>query len=323
MQIRQLIFACVPAPSRILCASALRKCTSRQCACYCLQRLQVLKYLRLKFPFSLIRNIPEEMLMLLARAVAHRGLHGAGVAQNSVESFKAAWAAGARQIETDFFMLESGRILCVHDKTELKKVACEDFLRDIPKLTDSEIAAIDIGKFARTEKPVRMPYLEEVLATVPRTGVAQCEIKVYGDSFADLFDCSVKEAGLTEANILVTSFSDTAIADFKQKYPLYDTLWLGAWLENVKDEADIEKALTRAKEIGVRYVCPWAGSSVSGFTREVADKIRAAGLEVRLYGVNSPEQLRFAAEIGATGFTTDHWKESFGWADSIGGLKLE
>ena len=259
-----------------------------------------------------------------SRAVAHRGLHGAGVAQNSVESFTAAWAAGARQIETDFFLLENGRILCVHDKRELMRVACEESFRDIAKLTAEDVAAIDIGKLAKTPAPVHMPYLEDVLATVPRDGIAQCEIKLYGAGFADKFDTAVREAGLSEMNILVTSFDDNALADFKLRHPGYDTLWLGAWLESAEGVANLGKAIARAREIGVKYVCPGAsGALKAGFTREMADAVRASGLDVRLYGVNSPELLQYAADIGATGFTTDHWLDAFEWAKGVRNIVLE
>ena len=269
-------------------------------------------------------KIEVMMKNTFARAVAHRGLHGVGVAQNSVESFKAAWAAGARQIETDFFLLENGRILCVHDKSELMRVSCEDSFRDIAKLTAEEVATIDIGRLAKTSAPVHMPYLEDVLATVPRDCVAQCEIKLYGEGFADKFDAAVRAAGLSEMNILVTSFDDNAVADFKRRYPGYDTLWLGAWLESAEGVANLEKAIARAKEIGVKYVCPGAaGAQKAVFTREMADVVRAAGLDVRLYGVNSPELLQYAADIGATGFTSDHWLAAFEWAKDVSNLELE
>ena len=53
-----------------------------------------------------------------------------------------------------------------------------------------------------------------------------------------------------------------------------------------------------------------------------ADKIRAAGIEFRVFGVNTPAQLKLAKEFGATGFTCNHWHEAFKWAEAIGGIKL-
>ena len=53
-----------------------------------------------------------------------------------------------------------------------------------------------------------------------------------------------------------------------------------------------------------------------------ADAIRAAGLEFRLYGVNSLNDLQQAKALGATGFTCNHWFKAFSWAAEVGGVKL-
>ena len=52
------------------------------------------------------------------------------------------------------------------------------------------------------------------------------------------------------------------------------------------------------------------------------EAVRAAGLEFRLYGVNSLEALRRAKELGAVGFTCNFWREAFDWAEKIGGIAL-
>ena len=257
------------------------------------------------------------------RSIAHRGLHGPGIAQNSVEGFRAAWANGAKWIETDFFLLKNGRVLCVHDRGELKRISGED--RDIASLTEADVASIDIGKFAKTEKPVHMPYLEDVLGTVPKDCIAQCEIKLYGDSYGEKFDGARRAAGLSETNILVTSFNADWLKDFKRRYPKYQTGWLGAGLSAKKGKkgVDTAKIIEKAKDAKVDIVCPGAVSAMKcGVSPADADAIRAAGFDFRLYGVNSQKALAYALTVKATAFTCDHWKESFEWAKTIPGLEL-
>ena len=251
------------------------------------------------------------------RAVAHRGLHGPGIAQNSVEAFKAAWAAGAKWIETDFHLLKNGRMLCVHDRTELARISGVD--REIASLTEADVASIDIGKFAHTSQPVHMPYLEDVLATVPKDCIAQCEIKLYGDTYADKFDAARRAADLSETNILVTSCHPAALKDFRRRYPKYETLLLKG--EDIDGGCDIDKLIAVAKDANVDYICPGAFIGLK-MTRADADKVRTAGFGFRFYGVNSPEALAKAAELGVTAFTTDNWKKSFEWAKSVPGLVL-
>ena len=251
------------------------------------------------------------------RAIAHRGLHGAGVAQNSVASFAAAWAGGAKWIETDFHLLKNGRILCVHDTKELTRMSGED--RVIADLTEADVASINIGKQAQTAEPVHMPYLAEVLATVPKDAIAQCEIKLYGPGYAEKFDAAVKAAGLSETNILVTSFQIGAVRDFKKQFPKYETLLL---VGRQKDgELTADRLIDMARRAQVKYVCPGAAVA-NGLTPADADKIRAAGFGFRFYGVNSPDALAKAVQLGVTAFTTDHWREAFVWAQSIPGLVL-
>ena len=57
-------------------------------------------------------------------------------------------------------------------------------------------------------------------------------------------------------------------------------------------------------------------------TREDADAVRAAGLEFRLFGVNSLNDLKQAKMLGAVGFTSNHWLKAFDWANEIGGVTL-
>ena len=54
----------------------------------------------------------------------------------------------------------------------------------------------------------------------------------------------------------------------------------------------------------------------------LADAIRAAGIEFRLWGVNAPESLRYARDLGAAGFTCNYWHAAFDWAAELGGVEL-
>ena len=47
-----------------------------------------------------------------------------------------------------------------------------------------------------------------------------------------------------------------------------------------------------------------------------------AGLEFRMWGVNSVDDLRRARDLGAVGFTCNHWLKAFDWANEIGGVTL-
>ena len=60
-----------------------------------------------------------------ADIVAHRG-ENTQAPENSIPAFKAAFANGGSIIEGDFYLTESGEMVCIHGAGELKKLADSD-----------------------------------------------------------------------------------------------------------------------------------------------------------------------------------------------------
>lgn len=251
--------------------------------------------------------------------VAHRGLwKEANLPQNTVEAIKAAYDAGAKVVETDFNETDAGEMICLHDIKALATMS--SIVVEPKKITPADRDRINLGEKAKLPRPYRIPLLKDVLAVVPRDCILQSEIKVYGPNYAKWFDEAVKAAGLTEDNIIVSSFQFKALKDFHAKYPKYRTLWLGCEL---KKDCDIGRLVAKAKEAGFDVFCPGCDQARKlGFTRVDADKVRAAGLDFRFYGVNSPEALKYAAAMGATGFTCNTFKKAYEWAKDVPGIVL-
>ncbi|MBQ7667572.1 MAG: hypothetical protein IJS46_06225 [Kiritimatiellae bacterium] len=266
--------------------------------------------------------------------IAHRGIWDEAIPQNTLEAFRRAWQSGATWVETDFHHVKSGQIVCIHVESELKAyTGCE---KQIADLTPDDIASLRLvppgpaapppsGRRAPppagTCGPFRIPLLGEVLATVPPHGTLQAEIKGYSPQYADLFDAAVRDAGLSEANIVVSSFQFDALADFHRRLPSYRTLWLAS--PPVDAPFDSAWWISRCRDGGFGGFCPgcgqWGGATLSP---EDADAIRAAGIEFRLWGVNAPESLRYARDLGAAGFTCNYWHAAFDWAAELGGVEL-
>ncbi len=223
--------------------------------------------------------------------VAHRGYWSAVIPENTVEAIKRAYDCGADWVETDFNLMPDGRMLCFHD----------------PKTRDRVI-----------KPPFHVPTLEEVLSVVPKDRHIQCEIKAYGEGYAEKFDAAVKSAGLTPENIIVSGFSSANLKDFKRKAPQYRTLWL-VYGRKQRGPNAVEKIIEEARDIGVFAVCPGAVDTCKlHWTRAEADRIRSAGFSFRLFGVNTPELLSCAAELGAEAFTCNFFDDAFRWAEAQG-----
>ena len=260
------------------------------------------------------------------RNIAHRGLWNALVPQNTLEAFRRAWAAGATWVETDFHHTHAGQMICIHGEHELRHyTGCE---KPIADLSPAEVASLSLAPDFREAGPepgatapaFRIPLLDEVLATVPPHGTLQSEIKGYSPEYADLFDNAVHAAGLTEANIVVSSFRFDALADFHARKPSYRTLLLVAVPK--KREIDVAAEIARCRDAGFDAFCPGLDAGSRPLTPAEADAVRAAGLSFRVYGANSPAALRTARELRAEAFTCNFWHDAFDWADSIGDIDL-
>ena len=253
--------------------------------------------------------------------IAHRGMWDRDVPQNTVEAIRRAYEAGATWVETDFWHVKSGLMVCMHMDRELAEFAKTD--KKVADLTAEDLATLNLGAKDGLPKPFRIPTLDQVLAVVPKTGVVQAEIKHYTPQYADLFDRAVAKAGLTERNVVVSSFDYKALKDFKARYPKYRAVWLTG-LKKPKDGApfDVKPYIAKCKSAKVEVFCPGCGSTKGVMTPADADAVRAAGLEFRLYGVNSLADMRQAKALGAAGFTCNHWKAAFDWAKEAGGVEL-
>ena len=272
------------------------------------------------------------------RNVAHRGLWNAAVPQNTLEAFRAAWAAGATWVETDFHRTAAGQMLCIHGEGEL--LAYTGRSDAIASLSREDAASIrlDPVRFssrskgaippapagveppAPGESPFRIPLLEEVLATVPKHGTLQSEIKGYAPDYPDVFDAAVRAAGLSEENVVVSSFDFAALADFRARKPSYRTLLLVGVPKD--SETDLIPKIAAAKEAGFDWFCPGLTDGDRAPTAAELDAVRASGMGLRVYGVNTPEALRTAARIGAEAFACNFWRDAFDWAKEVPGLEL-
>ena len=250
--------------------------------------------------------------------IAHRGMWDKEVPQNTVEAIKRAYDAGATWVETDFHHTKAGQMVCMHAEGELKKyTGCT---KKVVDLTPEDVATLNLGEKDNLPKVYRIPLLDQVLAVVPKHGVLQSEIKGYSPQYADIFDAAVKAAGLSETNIVVSSFHYAALKDFKARYPKYRCVWLVGLPRNKPFVA--QEYIDKCKAGGIEVFCPGCGSTKGVMTPSDADAIRSAGLEFRMYGVNSLKDLEQAKVLGATGFTCNYWRQAFDWAREVGGVTL-
>ena len=152
--------------------------------------------------------------------VAHRGENRLAP-ENSIEAANIAWKNGVKFVEADFCEISTGEIVCIHGNRELKKYTCVD--KKIADLTASDIPTLNLAKGEKWKGKfdfVKVPTMQEIMATVPSDGTLVFEIKSYSDSYAKKLDDARQKAGLRKDQILIIAFNADYLKDFNSKYRL-------------------------------------------------------------------------------------------------------
>lgn len=113
---------------------------------------------------------------------AHRGLHGAGVPENSMTAFREAVRKGYG-IELDLQLSRDGEIMVFHDY-ELERVTGKR-----GRLSDHDAEELHALRLAGTEEQI--PYFREVLSLVD--GKVPLLIELKGESLTDMRLCKAVE----------------------------------------------------------------------------------------------------------------------------------
>ncbi len=120
--------------------------------------ISLVALLALVYIFVFVRprgKLPEDKTLLCD--YAHRGLHGNGVPENSLEAFKLAVEAGYG-IELDVQLSADGEVVVFHDYTLVRMTGCDK------KLCELKLSELCELRLAGTEQGI--PRLSEVLSLV-------------------------------------------------------------------------------------------------------------------------------------------------------------
>lgn len=239
-----------------------------------------------------------------ADIVAHRG-ENTQAPENSISAFKAAFANGGSIIEGDFYLTESGEMVCIHGAGELKKLADSD--KPIAKLGRGDLRSLDLAsKNFKPLSPVRIPTVEEVFAAIPKGKSIFFEIKNYPKGFFEKLEAARESAGLDESQISLISFNFDALKDAKSRNPRYKCYFL----YNIKNRDG--KILPEAGEIAARVkAANLDGVDVScwGLTEDYVRDLKSRGLYVAVWTVNKIEDMEKFIKWGVDSVTTDRSAE--------------
>ncbi len=155
------------------------------------------------------RRKREEMNKFKKRRYAHRGLHGEGVAENSMSAFRAA-TDGGWGIELDVRLTKDGELVVFHDPTLIRVAGVEG------KVMDRTLAELRELRLSGTEDTI--PTFREVLELVDGRVPLLVELKEEAGEYG-VTEKTLEILADYRGDFMIESFNPLALARVKKKAP--------------------------------------------------------------------------------------------------------
>jgi glycerophosphoryl diester phosphodiesterase len=227
------------------------------------------------------------------KVVAHRGASHLAP-ENTLASVELAWRLRADAVEVDVHLTQDRRIVAIHDPTT-DRTAGIHF--EVAATHSSHLRRLDVGRYKHPRfAGERIPYLEEVLQTVPPGRQLFVEIKC-GPQILPPLAQTITASGKRSQTVLIGFDLDTMEAA-KKMMPEVPAYWLCAKRLLVSYGCSLAR---EAKAGGVDGLdVHW-----SGLTRRFIRAVKAAGLQLYIWTVDDPAQAIRLNTLGVDGVTTN------------------
>ena len=238
--------------------------------------------------------------------VGHRGA-SYYAPENTLASVRLAWKLQADAAEIDVYLTPDKRIVAIHDASTKRTTGVDLPVSSTPS---RELRTLDAGSFKSPEyKGEKIPFLEEVIKTVPKGKRLVVEIKC-GEDVLPYLDTIVSKSKKRD-RIVFISFGWDVIRRCKELMPDIPAYWLctvdtsdstaGPALKSGKFVLPVREALDTVKKAGLDGV----DIGHAGVDAAIVNAARERGLGVHIWTVNDPARAKALAEMGVIGITTD------------------
>ena len=233
--------------------------------------------------------------------IAHRGASHLAP-ENTVAAANLAWEKQADAVEVDVYLSRDRKIMVIHDSTTKRTTGKARDLK-IADHTAEELRRLDVGTFKdKAYTGERIPLLEEIIATIPPEGRLFVEIKCGAEILDPLKQ--IIEASDQRDRIVIIGFGLDTVKAAKRQMPNIPTYWLVGTRKNNDTGTWIPHSPTLVDQL--------AGSGLDGLnvhwagvTREFAQCVQTAGLDLYAWTVNDPAEAARLQAFGIRGITTD------------------
>lgn len=227
--------------------------------------------------------------------IAHRGASFLAP-ENTVAAAKLAWELGADAVECDIHLSMDNRIMVIHDSDTKRTCKSKKNLK-VVESPSTLLRDLDAGSW-KDEKYAgeRIPFLNEIVETVPEGKIVVVEIKCGNEVIPPLLrfmeKCTKKE------QIVFICFDWKVIVETKKTFPENKCYWLSG------SKNGIAKKIAEAAENGLDGV----NLHYSIIDEEVMKVAKENNMEVLTWTVDEPKVAKELSEIGVTKITTNRPK---------------
>lgn len=228
------------------------------------------------------------------RPLAHRGLHGPGVPENSLAAASAAIAAGYG-IECDIQPSSDGVAMVFHDPTLIRMTGHEG------QISDHTAAELSELRLAGTDAhiPTFREFLDLIDGQVPLLVEVKAQDLFTGESTGALEELVARELADYEGPVAVMSFNPHSVAAMARLAPsLPRGLITWSW------EPDPDAQISRERAAELREIPDYDAVGASFISHEAADlsrprvaELKAQGARVLCWTITSPEADKEARKL--------------------------
>jgi glycerophosphoryl diester phosphodiesterase len=238
------------------------------------------------------------------RVIAHRGASG-DYPENTLSSFKAASDARAPYLELDVHLTRDGEVVVCHDDT-LTRTAGQDGV--IREMTFDEVRRADAGysfssgdTFPFRGQGIQIPTLREVLTAFSQHRFI-VELKHGGELVSATLEI-VRQTKMSRRVLIASEHQEpieqirTFAPDLPTNMPTQET---GLFMMSLAPDAPDYLPLGDALQVPPEY------HSWKLVTPESVEAAHKAGIEVHVWTVDDPAEMRALLAIGVDGILTNY-----------------
>jgi len=227
--------------------------------------------------------------------IAHRGASYLAP-ENTVASANLAWELGADAVEVDIHLSKDNRLMVIHDK-DIKRTCKAKKNFAIADSPSTLLRDMDAGSWKDEKyKGEKIPYLSEIIETVPEGKTLVVEIKCGSEVIPPLEKwmekCKKKE------QIVFICFDWNIIVDLKKTFPENKCYWLSG------SKNGLSKKIKEAADNGLDGV----NLHYSIIDEEIVNIAKENNLEVLAWTVDEPSEAKRLTDLGVVKLTTNRPK---------------